>query len=307
MGTPAGIFAFLRSDINQCLKNMLDEYGTFLKSAESANVLNMTPEGWFAPEAMSVMIHVAEPNPPPGIKFCDIYECTPTLPHFGFRSWDAFFIRKFRDGVRPVYMKDLNPRKDPYIRNCCESGPYALARGVSLRDQFWLKGQPYSLEDMLGGVANAEIFNGGTVYQAFLSALSYHCWHAPVDGTVKKIINIPGSYYAENYWEGFANTTGPDPAAPNNSQGYICQVATRSVMLLEAANPAIGLMGIVLVGMAEVSTCEWYVKEGDSVEKGQLIGTVSISLTFLHRTFQLRHGNNVAKLRCYKAADHLTI
>jgi phosphatidylserine decarboxylase len=28
------------------------------------------------------------------------------------------------------------------------------------------------------------LFEGGTVYQAFLSALSYHHWHAPIDGTV---------------------------------------------------------------------------------------------------------------------------
>jgi phosphatidylserine decarboxylase len=28
------------------------------------------------------------------------------------------------------------------------------------------------------------LFEGGTVYQAFLSALSYHHWHAPIDGIV---------------------------------------------------------------------------------------------------------------------------
>jgi len=27
-------------------------------------------------------------------------------------------------------------------------------------------------------------FVGGTVYQAFLSALNYHRWHAPVAGTI---------------------------------------------------------------------------------------------------------------------------
>jgi hypothetical protein len=48
-------------------------------------------------------------------------------------------------------------------------------------------------------------------------------------------------------------------------------------MLLEAANPAIGLIVIVQIGMAEVSTCEWYplLKVGDTVKKGQPIGQVS--------------------------------
>lgn len=32
----------------------------------------------------------------------------------------------------------------------------------------------------------AEQFVGGTVYQAFLSALSYHRWHSPVSGKIVK-------------------------------------------------------------------------------------------------------------------------
>lgn len=40
-----------------------------------------------------------------------------------------------------------------------------------------------------------KLFVGGTVYQAFLSALSYHRWHAPIDGTIKDVYKIPGTYY----------------------------------------------------------------------------------------------------------------
>ena len=49
---------------------------------------------------------------------------------------------------------------------------------------------------------------------------------------------------------------GQDEASPVKSQGYICQVAARAVMFIEADNPAIGLMCFVAVGMAEVSSCE---------------------------------------------------
>lgn len=128
-----------------------------------------------------------------------------------------------------------------------------------------------------GDAEIASQFEGGTVYQAFLSALSYHCWHAPVSGTVKKIVDIPGTYYAENYWAGFADGTDgpPDPAGPNESQKYICQVAARSLMFLQADNAAIGMMAIMVVGMAEVSTCEWTVVVGDHVTKGEGIGMVS--------------------------------
>lgn len=276
MGTPAGISAFLRPDINKRIRDMLNEYGVFLRSPASASVLTDTPEGWFNQTALQAMSQVADP-PPETKPFASIFICNPSAPAYGFTSWDDFFIRKFREGERPVY----RPGDDNAIVNACESGPLTLQTGVKLVDSFWLKGQPYSLVDMFAGDASAAAqFDGGTVYQAFLSALSYHCWHAPVSGTVKKIVDIPGTYYAENYWAGFADGTDgpPDVAGPNESQKYICQIATRSLMLLEADNPAIGMMGILVVGMAEVSTCEWTVGVGDRVGKGEGIGMVSSSL-----------------------------
>ena len=275
MGTPAGIFAMIRKDVNRCFRDMLNEYGHFLKSARSTHVLNRNPGGWLSDQALKKMIEVASSglssSKSPQAQFAELFECNPSLPTYGFKSWDDFFVRKFRRGVRPVYC----PRDDTAITNCCESSPYALVKDVKFQDQFWLKGQPYSIRDMLGDATRAQPFIGGTIYQAFLSALSYHCWHAPVSGTVKEIIDIPGAYYAENYWKGFANINGPDRSGPNDSQGYICQIATRSIMILNADNPSIRDMAIIVVGMAEVSTCEWLVSCGQHVDKGELIGAVS--------------------------------
>ena len=83
------------------------------------------------------------------------------------------------------------------IVNACESAPYQLARDVKLSDHFWIKGQPYSLRHMFADDPIAEQFVGGTVYQAFLSALSYHRWHSPVSGTIVKVDVIDGTYYSE--------------------------------------------------------------------------------------------------------------
>lgn len=43
----------------------------------------------------------------------------------------------------------------------------------------------------------AHHFQGGTVYQAFLSALFYHRWHSPVDGTIEDVYGIDGTYYLD--------------------------------------------------------------------------------------------------------------
>jgi phosphatidylserine decarboxylase len=151
---------------------------------------------------------------------------------------------------------------------------YNIAHNVHLRAKFWIKSQPYSPLDMLAHDPLANQFAGGTIYQAFLSALSYHRWHAPVSGTVKRAFVQDGTYFSEPLFE------ADDPQAKEEIdkrgisavQGYLTALATRAVIFFEADNPAIGLMAFVGVGMDEVSTCEITVKEGQKVKKGDEIG-----------------------------------
>jgi phosphatidylserine decarboxylase len=119
---------------------------------------------------------------------------------------------------------------------------------------------------MLANDRLAPFFVGGTVYQAYLSPMSYHRWHSPVSGTVIKAYVKDGTYYSEAPSEGF------DPAGPNDSQGYITAVATRALVFIEADNAQIGLMCVLAVGMAEVSTCQVTVYEGQHLMKGDQIG-----------------------------------
>jgi phosphatidylserine decarboxylase len=194
--------------------------------------------------------------------FAEDFVCDPGKPFYGFTSWDDFFTRQFRKGKRPV----ASPDDDSVIVNACESAPYRLARKVRQNDLFWIKAQPYSLNHMLDGDPLSAQFERGTIYQAFLSALSYHRWHSPVSGTIVKTKVIDGSYYAESLVEGF------DPAGPNDSQGYITQVATRALIFIQADNPDIGLMCVMFVGMAEVSSNEITVYETQHVKKGEQLG-----------------------------------
>ncbi|MBW2937848.1 phosphatidylserine decarboxylase family protein [Aureisphaera sp. CAU 1614] len=252
MGTSAGFAAFLDPRLNAQLKKVLNEWGKFLDSKDSAYVLNENPRsGWFGEDAKKAM-----PT------FIEDFVCDPTLPHYGFTSWDDFFTREFREGIRPV----ASPEDDNVIVNACESAPYRKSVNVPLQNTFWIKGQPYALSHMLNHDPYTQLFENGTVYQAFLSALSYHRWHSPVSGTIKKAYVIDGTYYSETLAEGY------DPSGPNKSQGYITEVATRALIFIEADNPAIGLMCFMPVGMAEVSTCDITVYEGQHVEKGEEIG-----------------------------------
>jgi len=252
MGTAAGFAAFLNDAVNVQLKKLLNGWGRFLSSSDSTYVLNQDPhKGWFGADAQKVM-----PN------FDEEFKCNANQPHHGFKSWDDFFTREFQTGVRPVALPD----DDAVIVNACESAPYRIARHVKQRDRFWIKSQPYSIAHMLANDSLAPMFVDATVYQAYLSPFSYHRWHSPVSGTVIKAYVKDGTYYSEAPSEGF------DPAGPNDSQGYITEVATRALIFIEADNKDIGLMCVLPVGMAEVSTCQVTVYEGQHVMKGDQIG-----------------------------------
>lgn len=277
MGTRAGYEAFKDSRVNKKFKAILDYWKHFLESEASAAVLNQSSKGWLCHEALKELCYAAVPELKEKKQvnfekeFPKIYNCpSPNIEdRYGFTSWDAFFTRTFNKKLRPV-----PPNEDHtyVISNACESAPYRLAFNVPAENNFWIKGQPYSLKEMLGFDELASKFYNGTVYQAFLSALSYHRWHSPVDGTIVKAYVIDGSYYSEDYGYGFTNPDGPDLSAPNDSQAYLTEMATRALIFIEADNTNIGLMCFMAVGMAEVSSNEITVKAGQHVVKGEQLG-----------------------------------
>ncbi|KAG8910531.1 hypothetical protein FRC01_006280 [Tulasnella sp. 417] len=254
MGTKSGMVFFWNPVVNAALKEVLNYWSAYLASPASTSTLTTNPDGWFGPAASSLM-----PD------FVGTFVCDPTKPAYGFGSFDAFFTRLFRPGLRPV----PTPEDPNVIISACESQVDQIVSNAQLVADFNLKGQPYSLENMLDGDPSASQFAGGTVYQAFLSALKYHRWHAPVNGTVVSTKLVPGTYYLESPFEGFPN---PDPAAQNNSQPFITSVATRALIFIQADDPAIGLMCFVAVGMAEVSSCQIEVTPNQKITKGQEIG-----------------------------------
>ncbi|KAE8146842.1 Phophatidylserine decarboxylase-domain-containing protein [Aspergillus avenaceus] len=265
MATASGQAFFLNKKVNKAIQKVLKEWGRFLQTEDSAEAI----DSWLENVAAD------DKNP-----FEQLYLCDPNKPHHGFSSWDAFFTREFRDGVRPLAAPDDGPPfllpttdtpVDPtaVIISPCESVTYWRSTSVQARDTFWLKGQPYSLSEMLDHDALASRFTNGTVHQSWVEAESYHRWHAPVSGTIVKTATIRGSYFAQLPAAGFPD---PDPTGQNFSLRYLTSVATRSLVFIEADNPDIGLMCFVAVSMMEVSSCEVIVKAGQYVRKGDQIG-----------------------------------
>jgi len=252
MSTPAGFAAFLKKRVNNLFKRILMDYQKhWLSKPGSTDLLADVKGGWFSPKALSEM-----PN------FDEEFECDPDDPegHKGFKSFDDFFTRKFREGRRPVAGKD-NPN---IIVNACENAPFGITHVIKEHDAYWIKSQPYSLSYILDNDPLVEKFVGGTIYQGFLSPHTYHRFHAPVSGKVVSCKNVAGTYFSQPYYT-------DSEANYIKSQPYLAHVATRGVVIIDTESP-LGHVAFVPIGMVEVSTVALSIKVGDDVKKGDNIG-----------------------------------
>ncbi|BCG05365.1 phosphatidylserine decarboxylase (plasmid) [Paraburkholderia sp. PGU19] len=252
MCMPSGYALFRDPTLNAQLRRVLNFWSGFLSGPYSREHLNSdAPGGWFSPEA-DAKIGLAQ------------FLCDPDKLYRGFPSWNGFFTRQFKADARPV----AAPDDDRIIISACEASPYNLQHDVRLHDAFWIKSQPYSLQEIFTAreAKTARQFVGGSVYQAFLSAFNYHRWHAPVGGRVTHAYVVPGTCYSD------AESEGEDPGGLNDSQGYTTAVATRAIIVIDCDDVAIGPVGCVFVGMADVSSCMIEALPGQRVRKGDELG-----------------------------------
>ncbi|KAJ1300498.1 hypothetical protein OPQ81_005311 [Rhizoctonia solani] len=252
MCTPTGLATLANPLVNAQFKKIIDVWAAFLSSSESRSVLTSDEGGWFSPIARADMP-----------AFFDTYVSDQDADYGGFKSWDDYFTRQLRPGVRPVEFRDDNT----VINSACESTVYWISSGIKEQDYFWLKGQPYSLRDIFHDDPFTNRFVGGTILQCFLSAVTYHRWHSPVNGRVVKTRIIPGIHFSQSPQS--PNSSQTDPIT---SQRFLVSVSTRALVFIDSDNPHIGLMCFIAVGMIDASTCDIRVNPGDRLTKGQEMG-----------------------------------
>lgn len=274
--TPAGFNVFVHPGVNAKFYNILLEWQALLESSESITVLSSEKGGWLSSEALKVIVEYTGGDPEHD-KFEDFYLCDTNDPHYGFRSYDDFFARDLLPGRRTIE----DPDAPEIINAACTSIIHLLYPKLRETDSFWMKGTPYSLRHLLGNHYLTTSFIGGTLLQAMLTSLDFHRWCSPVNGVVKSTSLIPGTYFAVRLDEIEDCPTLPqvaqnveiiyeDPIV--RSQDFSTAIAARALIFIEAEDP-VGLICFVAVGMADVSTCRLTVKEGQSVKKGDPLGS----------------------------------
>lgn len=251
MGTPAGFAAYRNEKINAMLKEILQVYTGYLDSEDSAQVINPGDDGWMCEAARKKLD-------------MPCFQHEPDAPHWGFKSWNEFFTRKLAKDARPI----ADPGNHKVIVSACDSTIHRIADDVQKYSKFWIKRQPYSLNDMLANDPLVDEFVGGTVYQAYLDPFNYHRWHSPVSGTIRKAYVHNGLLFSQDTAEGV------DPTAQGMSEEYVAHVQTRAIIFIDSDDENIGLMCVMPVGMVEISSCMIgrKVKPGRPIGKGQELG-----------------------------------
>jgi len=264
MMTPAGEANFRNVEFNAAIAAVLNEWCAFLDSEASTYVLTTDRDGWLSPSAYKMN------------KLWEFIIPDKSAPHWGWTAFNAYFHRQIKPAERPIDDPD-----DPKVIVSANDGTvYKIAKKVKRSDNFWLKGQPYSLVNMLNNTKYVDRFVGGDVFQSFLSGADYHRWHAPVAGVVRYAKVVNGLMFSD------AESAGYDPTAGTYSQGYEASVNARGLVFIESELESIGLVCVIPIGITEISSVTLEVKAGDRVKKGDELGYFSYGGSSMALVFQ---------------------
>ena len=116
-------------------------------------------------------------------------------PAGSFPSFDAFFTRPLRDGVRTI-CPDPGALVSPADGRLEDTGYIGgpVHAGGALR----IKGRDYAVADLVGDPAEAARYEGGQFAIVYLSPRDYHRVHAPVAGQITRVRSMPGDYFPVN-------------------------------------------------------------------------------------------------------------
>ena len=283
--TPAGFNAFCNDELNIALKEILVDWCKYLDGEDSAKEA-LTDDQWLSVESINTLSQFLsdyDPNHPlDAFKHAYVKPGDDQLPQWGFKSWNDFFARPFVSPEIFDFYRPMPPLSDNDILSTADSRVYTVATNVSELDTFWLKGHKYSIKHLLDdeslNIDNEPFFYqkyiGGTVFQAYLLPSDYHQWTMPFSGTVKKVVTIPGTYFALS--SAFVDSAKPDEfASLVEGLPFLATVSARKIAIIEADNPKIGTVCFIPVGLQEISTVKFFnnlENEEKHLDRGEALG-----------------------------------
>lgn len=197
-----------------------------------------------------------------------------------YKTFNEFFTRPLKEGIRPL-AEDSDIIAHPVDGAISQLGDVVDGQIIQA------KGHDYSLQALLGGKEeDTAPFLGGKFATIYLAPKDYHRIHMPVDGTLSKMIYVPGDLFSVN------------PLTAQN----VPNLFARNERVVAIFETEIGPLAMVLVGATIVASIEtiwagtvtppagkdvfsWnYPTEGDNaitLKKGEEMGRFKLGSTVI--------------------------
>ncbi|EWH05824.1 phosphatidylserine decarboxylase [Pseudoalteromonas lipolytica SCSIO 04301] len=151
-----------------------------------------------------------------------------------YKTFNEFFTRPLKEGIRP-----LAEEKDIIAHPV--DGAISQLGDVVDGQIIQAKGHDYSLQALLGGNEDDTVpFLGGKFATIYLAPKDYHRIHMPIDGTLSKMIYVPGDLFSVN------------PLTAQN----VPNLFARNERVVAIFETDIGPLAMVLVGATIVASIE---------------------------------------------------
>ena len=196
--------------------------------------------------------HLATFLPDPAYHMDDFY-----VAPSGWLTFNQFFARQVRPGRRPI-----DALCDPEVVVSPADSVYQGHWTVTPDARIRVKGMGWSVLALLDGSPFAHRFTGGVFTHAFLNVNDYHRFHVPVSGRVLEARTIAGRV-------GMDVVRLPDGTL-DTVDGADYQFAQHRGLLV--VDSPLGLVAILPIGMAQVSSVTVTAEVGVQLHKGEEFG-----------------------------------
>ncbi len=230
--SPGGV---LKSDatFQRWTHRFCEDWGAFLDTPESAKDI----AGFFPDPAYHVSDYYVAPS--------------------GWLTFNQFFARQVRPGRRPI-----DGFGDEVSVVCPADSVYQGHWTIDTDSKITVKGLTWSVLDLLAGSPFKDRFVGGVFTHGFLNVNDYHRFHVPVSGIVKEARKITGRVMMDV----IALPDGSLDAVDGTGYQF---TQDRGLLVLDSP---VGLVAVLPIGMAQVSSVTLTAEVGAKLFKGQEFG-----------------------------------
>ncbi len=190
-----------------------------------------------------------------------------------YASFNEFFTRALKAGARPLANVD-------YI--CPVDGAISQFGPIEKDQIFQAKGHHYSTTALVGGDAKlAAQFDNGNFATIYLSPRDYHRIHMPCDGTLTRMIYVPGDLFSVN-----PTTARGVPGLFARNERVVCvfETAKGPMVLTLVGATIVGSMATTWHGVVNPprlgQVSEWHYDDGKvQLRKGDEMGRFLLGST----------------------------